>query len=136
MASTRTVAAHMTPSPITVQRSASMAHALKVMEENGFRHLPVTDGGRLVGQVSERELRVLENMRGVDSAFCVVGDFLHGPPYSVSPGTPVREVIGVMSERKLGSAIVVEGDAVVGVFTTQDALHLLTRLLVDEEGAA
>lgn len=135
MTSPRTVGAYMTRSPVTVQRSTSMAKALKLIEEHGFRHLPVLDGERLCGLVSERDLRVVENMRGIDSAFCTVGDFILGPPYAVEPGTSLREVARVMMERKLGSAVVVEGDAVVGLFTTTDALRVLADVLEQEERA-
>jgi acetoin utilization protein AcuB len=116
-------------------RSATLAHALKLIEEHGFRHLPILDDGRLVGLVSERELRVVENMRGVDSAFCTAGDFILAPPYSVGPDTPVREVARVMLERKCGSAVVVEGEQVVGVFTTTDALRVLVETLAEQEKA-
>jgi len=132
----RTVSSSMTRSPITVDRSTSMAHALRIMEEGGFRHLPVLEGGRLVGVVAERELRVVENMRGIDSAFCTVGDFILAPPYSVAPDAPVREVARVMSTRKYGSAVVVEGEQVVGVFTTTDALAVLADVLEEHDRGA
>ena len=44
----------MTPQPQTLPPEASFGHALVVMHENGFRHVPVVDGGRLVGVVSAR----------------------------------------------------------------------------------
>ena len=131
----RTISAYMTPGPITVPRSTTMAKALRLMEEHGFRHLPVIEGDRLCGMISERELRVVENMRGIDSAFCTVGDFILGPPYAVGPETPVREVARVMMERKIGSAAVVEGDQVIGLFTTTDALRVLCDALDHEERA-
>ncbi|MCC6552116.1 MAG: CBS domain-containing protein [Polyangiaceae bacterium] len=136
MPATRTVAMCMTKSPITVQCTTSMAQALKLMEEHGIRHLPVVEGPRLLGLVSERELRVLENMRGVDTAFCTVRDFCTGSFYSVSPETPVREVARVMSEKKYGSAVVVDGEQVVGVFTTTDALRVLVEVLGAEESSS
>ena len=122
----------MTKSPIVVERTTTMARALRTMEEQGFRHLPVVDGGsggRLVGCVSERELKIVENMRGVDSAMCIVGDFILGPPYSVAPDASLRDVARTMADRKYGSAVVVDGSQVVGVFTTTDALRALVGVL-------
>lgn len=119
----------MTKSPVTVDRRTSLAEALKVMEDHGFRHLPVVDGTKLVGLVSERELRALENMQGFNSAGCTVDDFSLVQPYAVAPGALVREVAQHMADSKIGSAAVVEGDEVVGVFTTIDALRLLARVL-------
>jgi len=126
---THTVGRYMTPSPVVVERNTTMAHALRIMNEQGFRHLPVLAAGKLVGVVSERELRIVENMHGVDSGMCVVGDFLLGAPYAVGPETPLREVSLAMADHKLGSAVVVDGEKVVGVFTTTDALRALAAVL-------
>lgn len=49
--------------------------------------------------------------------------------FTVAPDTPIGEVIETMIEKKVGSAIVREGERVVGVFTTIDALQALHRLL-------
>ncbi len=129
MTSAPSIGSFMTKSPTLAERSTTMARALRVMEEQGIRHLPILDGQRLVGCVSERELKIVENMRGVDSALCIVGDFILGPPYSVSPDASLREVARTMAEKKYGSAVVVEGERVVGVFTTTDALRALASLL-------
>lgn len=44
----------MTPSPKTISPDKSFGYALLVMHENGFRHLPVLESGKLVGVVSAR----------------------------------------------------------------------------------
>ena len=44
----------MTPQPKTLAPEASFGHALLLMHEKGFRHVPVVDAGRLVGVVSAR----------------------------------------------------------------------------------
>ena len=126
----------MTPSPVTVTRLTTMARAMKLLDEHGFRHLPIVDeSGRLVGCLSERDLKIVENMRVVDSAMACVEDFILGPPYAVSPDTPLREVTHAMAENKYGSAIVVEGDKVVGMFTTVNALRALSSVLDEVEDA-
>ena len=51
-----TIGTHMTRSPVTVERSTTLARALEIMVTNGFRHLPIVEGRRPVGVVSEREL--------------------------------------------------------------------------------
>jgi CBS domain-containing protein len=48
------VGAAMTPSPLTIDAAERFGHALFIMRDNGFRHLPVTENGRLVGIVSAR----------------------------------------------------------------------------------
>jgi CBS domain-containing protein len=44
----------MTRAPHTVESDKPFGHALMVMQENGFRHLPVVQGGKLIGIVSSR----------------------------------------------------------------------------------
>jgi acetoin utilization protein AcuB len=61
-----------------------------------------------------------------------VEDVMTPHPYTVTPGAPLDEVASAMSRRKIGSAVVVEGGRVVGVFTTVDALRLLSALLAEE----
>ena len=51
-----TVAERMTRHPETVEASESTGHAAALMIHGGFRHLPVTDGGAIVGIVSIRDL--------------------------------------------------------------------------------
>jgi len=53
-AQTTCLADVMTPAPRTLSPDASFGHALLVMHENGFRHLPVMEDGKLVGIVSAR----------------------------------------------------------------------------------
>ena len=50
-------------------------------------------------------------------------------PVTVTPATPVTEVVKMMYERKFGSVPVVEGEKLVGIVTTTDLLGLLSKLL-------
>lgn len=137
MPASRNVGDCMTPSPITVERSTTLAQALKLMDERHIRHLPVVDGTHLLGLVDERELRIVDNMQGFNAALCTVADFINEKPYAVSRDTSVREVVGVMASKKYGSAVVVGGeggDSVLGVFTTTDALRVFAELLGEIEG--
>ena len=46
----------MTANPDTVKSSDAVLHALELMNQHGYRHLPVVDGDRLIGVVSIRDL--------------------------------------------------------------------------------
>ena len=129
MASTHSIGTFMTRSPVVVERSTTLADAIQIMFEHGFRHLPVTADGHLVGVVSERELKLVDGMAGFDKRMCVVGDFVLEAPYTVGPGASLGEVARTMAEHRHGSAVVCEGDVVVGVFTHTDALHALAAVL-------
>jgi CBS domain-containing protein len=55
-----TIGQMMTPTPITVASHRPMTHALHIMHESGFRHLPVVDHGKVVGMVSARDAQPFE----------------------------------------------------------------------------
>jgi CBS domain-containing protein len=52
---TTTIGEVMTPRPITIGTEKSFGHAMLVMHENGFRHLPVVENGKAIGIVSARD---------------------------------------------------------------------------------
>jgi acetoin utilization protein AcuB len=79
--------------------------------------------------VSDRDLHVIESLRDVDPEEVRVEEAMTQDVYAVTPKTSLKEVVMEMAERKLGSAVVVEGREVVGVFTTVDALNTLAGIL-------
>ncbi len=120
---------YMTPMPVVVRSDRTLAEAHQLMREHGVRHLPVVDDGRLVGIVSQRDLYLLETLRGVDVASETVAEAMTPDPYTTSPDAPLDEVAREMAEHKYGSAVVVDAGRVVGVFTTVDALRALSAVL-------
>jgi acetoin utilization protein AcuB len=123
------IAQIMTGDPHCIQCDEPLREAHRLMKACDVRHLPVLDGDRLVGLVSERDLYLLETLRSVDPAREPVSEAMTDRPYSVPPGAGVREVVQEMRQRKYGSAVVVEGGRVTGIFTRADALRALEGLL-------
>jgi acetoin utilization protein AcuB len=129
------VGRYMTPSPITVGARQTLSAAHRLMCQNGIRHLPVLDGGRLVGVLSIRDLHWLESLPNVDPNLVAVEEAMTPDPMTVSPGSALEKVATQMAEHRYGSAVVVDKGKVVGVFTTIDALHALVGLLRKEKEA-
>lgn len=124
-----TVREYMSASPFTISARRPLAAAQSLMRERGIRHLPVLDGGEVVGLLSERDLLLVEAMPQVNPTVVRVEEAMVKNVFQVSPDDPVGEVVEIMIERKLGSAVVVDGAKVAGVFTTIDALRSLHDLL-------
>jgi acetoin utilization protein AcuB len=99
------------------------------MRRQRIRHLPVLHGGKLVGLVSLRDLHLVETLPDVDPKLVSVEDAMSQDVYSVRPDASLRDVVREMARRKLGSAVVMSGRKVVGMFTTVDALRVLARTL-------
>ena len=119
----------MTPSPHTIGDDQTLARAAEVMHEFQIRHLPVLSGGKLVGMLTERDLALIESMRGVDPKVERARDAMSTEVYSVSPEAALDEVALQMAANKYGSAVVVQNNHVVGVFTNVDACRALGELL-------
>lgn len=123
-----TVNLHMTHLPVECERCETVADARTVMAKHGIRHLPVMNGLHLIGVISERRLLELQLARGDTLEQQQLDEICERDVLTVGPLTPVAEVVEQMLARRIGSAVVVDGEYVVGVFTTSDALRLLMQL--------
>lgn len=126
---TLTIADRMTKTPHLIGAEQSLKVAHELMRTHDIRHLPVLHGGKLIGIVSQRDLHLVETLRDVEPAKVRVEEAMSQDVYAVAPKTLLSDVVREMVSRKLGSAVVVEGTKVVGVFTTVDALETLAQLL-------
>jgi len=119
----------MTTTPHSIGADQTLAHAHAVMREFRIRHLPVLVGGKLVGMVTDRDLRFIETLRDVDPSKVPVEDAMVTDVYSVDPETPVDEVVREMAQHKYGSVVVMQNQKVVGIFTTVDVCTAFADML-------
>lgn len=125
-----TLRRYMTPGPHTIARNRSLSAARLVMLDEGVRHLPVLESGRVVGVLSERDLLLVESLPGVNPTDVRVEEAMVEDVFTAGPDAPLVAVVRTMIARKLGSAVIIDDDGrVVGVFTTVDALRALRDLL-------
>ncbi len=124
-----TIDMYMTLAPYTIEPGRTLAEAHRVMRTHGIRHLPVVEGEALVGLVSRSDLHLFETLDGIDADVIPVREAMMAPVYSVAPDGKVRDVAMHMAQHKYGSAVVVEGGKVVGIFTAVDGLVGLSLLL-------
>ena len=122
----------MTRSVHTIGASLSLADAARVMKKHKIRHLPVLEGGALVGLISDTDVQVISSMSEIDPTCILVEEAMSQAPWTVEPSTPLVDVATHMAEAKLGSAVVMENDKVVGVFTTTDGMRVLAELLASQ----
>ncbi len=120
---------YMTPAPVTVGADVSLAKAEKMMNEHRVRHLPVLEGGRLVGVLSDRDIKAVETFKDVDPEDVTVREAFIEDVYTVSPKAPVGVVCKDMAHHKYGSVLVVDNNKLVGIFTWVDGLRAMGDIL-------
>jgi acetoin utilization protein AcuB len=123
---------YMTKQPWTIRGDATLAQAHTIMRAHAIRHLPVVYDRTLIGIVSERDLHLAETRHGGNPAIARVEDAMVPDVYTVEIDKPLDDVVEHMAELKQGSAVVVDRHGtVLGIFTTIDALQVLTDVLRD-----
>jgi acetoin utilization protein AcuB len=141
MRAIRSVADIMTPDPVTVTPRNAIRTAVNLMREGGFRRLPVIDRGKLVGIITERDLR-----RAANSPFVVreqwydnfildhieVGSCMTPNPLTIGPAATVADAARLMRNHKISGLPVLVDGQLVGIITETDLLDFLIESLERE----
>jgi acetoin utilization protein AcuB len=115
----------MTPNPTTIDVGEDLDQALDAMAQLRVRHLPVTEEGRLIGMLSDRDLAPLrETASSSSDELPSIASLMSADVASVNQEAEVVEVIDLMLEEKIGAVPVVDEDSgeVVGVVSYVDVL--------------
>jgi CBS domain-containing protein len=114
----------MTSNPTTVERSTSVLEAAKVMTGEDVGPLPVIEGGRLVGIVTDRDIvtRVLAEERDPQST--TVGDICSSDLITVTPEDDLDHALRKMASAQVRRLPVVEGDRIIGIVAQADVARL------------
>ncbi len=126
---------YMTEVLHTVSPEDSLQDARERLTAHAISHLPAVEDGRLVGLLSLGDLFAMESVVEADSQLTKVRSAMASEVYQVTAETPLAEVVRRMADHALGSAIVVQAQRPIGIFTHTDALSVLARLLGAERGA-
>ena len=119
------VADVMTRDLVTIGPVTSCDKARRLMDEYRIRHLPVMDGGRLVGMVSDRDVRSVV----VHSPGALASRIMTPDPVTVSPETRVEHAARLMLDRRFGALPVTDGPALLGMVTYTDLLRAFVQVI-------
>jgi CBS domain-containing protein len=117
----------MTPFPYSIAAKAGIDEARAMMREHQIRHLPVTERGKLIGVLSERDLD--SSAGGAATGATLVAAICARDAYVVELTEPLDEVLLEMAQRHAGAAVIVKKRKLAGILTTTDACRLLAELL-------
>jgi acetoin utilization protein AcuB len=114
----------MTRGLVTIGPETPGHEARRLLDEHRIRHLPVVDGGRLVGMVSDRDVRSAAG----GSPTTVAREIMTPAPVTITSDARVEHAARVMLDARFGSLPVVDGD-LVGIVTYTDLLRALVHVL-------
>lgn len=112
---------------LSIEASATVFEAVQEMVEANVGSLLVTDGGEIVGIVTERDyLRrvTLEDRTDKDTA---VGEIMTAPLVVVTPDTDIDECMAIMTDRRIRHLPVVRDGDVVGVVSIGDLVKFKSK---------
>src|SRR5215213_5731070 len=111
----------MTPNPRTVQPGDTLQSAAQVMDELNVGVLPVTDGGRLVGMLTDRDIVIRSTSAGHDPRTATVADAMTGEVRTLPADASVLDAIRMMKEQQLRRVPVVDtGGTLIGILSLGD----------------
>ena len=128
----------MSKNPIVIEESASLSEAINLLKEKKIRRLPVVKNGKLVGIISDRDLKEASpsKVSSLDiwelhylMSKIKVKSVMTRNPITVSPDTTLERAAILMFDNKIGGLPVVDkkGD-LVGILTEQDVFKALINI--------
>lgn len=130
---------YMTAPPVTVPPRTAVATAAEVMRQHHFRRLPVVDNGRLVGIVTDRDLREVSPSPATSLSIfelnyllskMQIKDMMKTKVVTIAADAAIEEAALLMYEHKIGGLVVVDAaQQVAGVITESDVFKAFVNIM-------
>jgi CBS domain-containing protein len=111
----------MTADVLTLEISATVAEVLALMRKHKLRHVPIVHGPRVVGLVSDRDVRATLGRALLGTT--PVREFMTAGVQTIAPDKDLVHAARLMSKLKIGGLPVVERSELVGMITVTDLLE-------------
>ncbi|MFC0015229.1 MULTISPECIES: CBS domain-containing protein [Allobacillus] len=127
----------MTDTVIAADATDSLTETAKEMKNNDIGDLPVLEGNKLKGVVTDRDIVIRGLAEGKNPENTEVREIMTSKVISASPDTDVHEGVQQMESHQVKRLFIVENDNLQGVVTTGDlARNPQTKDIVDEVQSA
>ena len=110
----------MTREPLQISAEKTIAGAARLMRDEDIGDLIVSDGNRVLGMVTDRDIVIRAIAEGLDPERDTVDAVFSGGVSTVSPDAPIEEAVRMMRENAVRRLPVVDGGALVGVVSLGD----------------
>jgi acetoin utilization protein AcuB len=128
----------MTRTVVTVHPEDHLVDVRKSMQEQGVRHLPVVDGGKLVGIVSLNTIRDAAPSKATELSIhevhyllskMKIREVMKKDVVTCAPDDHVEDIAKIMQTRRIGAVPVVDKGQLVGILTNDDMFRILMKML-------
>jgi acetoin utilization protein AcuB len=124
------VGKRMTKDPKTVSADDTLSNAARIMKEHRFNHLPVMEGERLAGILTDTDLRNASfDPKEPSAGNRPVREVMRAPVWSLTPEDSVEDALLIIARQKFGALPVLSGDRLVGIITKMDLLQAFVDIL-------
>ena len=111
----------MTPNPECVSEKDSIRDAARIMKDQDTGVVPVVDGRKIIGLITDRDIVVRGLAEGKNLEDCRVNELMTKSVRSVREDADVNEVLNLMSKAEIRRVPVVNGsDELVGIVSIGD----------------
>ncbi len=133
----------MTPNPQLVKKKTPVMEAMNILREGGYRRLPIVSKGKLVGIVTDKDLKNATPSQATTLSVyelnyllskLTVKDVMVSPVITVGADDTIEKAALLMEEHKISGLPVMDGDRVVGMLTITDMLKAFIGVLGLREG--
>lgn len=120
---------------VSVECGTTVREAVSRLAENRIGAVPVTDSGKVVGIMSERDIIYCLQAEGAAVLDMAVEKVMTAPAITVTPQVPILSALSQMSKRRIRHLPVVEGASLVGIVSIGDLVaYRIAR--IEEEAEA
>ncbi len=136
----------MTPKVLTVSPDDKVDRVFFLFNFENIRHLPVVEKNKLVGIISDRDLKKILGSpkkfldRGADRPLTIssrkVRTIMRRGVISIEPEQRAADAAAIMAKRKIGALPVVHKDRLVGILTATDVLKAFVKVMNELEKVA
>ena len=110
----------MTGDPRSIGATASVVEAARLMREQHIGSLPITDGEKLVGMITDRDITTRVVAEAADPMKTSVGDVYSQDLITVEPGKDLEEALQLLARHQVRRLPVVENGRLVGIVAQAD----------------
>jgi acetoin utilization protein AcuB len=112
---------------VTIGRNATVSDAITLMKKHSIRHLPVVEGGALVGWITEGDIRQAYLASLIEQVS--LGDIMINDPLTISSEANLEEAAEILYRHSIGGLPVVDNNKLVGVITVADIMAAFIEVM-------